>query len=544
MLGARMFYLQVIQHNFYRDIAKSQHTGRWRINSFRGDILDSDGRRIATSIPARSIYIHPREISDVEKVSDILSERLNLERTHIEGQIRSGRNFAWVRRKVDPQVWSDIEHLRIRGIGSHKEPKRVYPFAELFGVSGFGDIDSRGIEGLEKYWDSLLSENSGYEYFSMDGKGRGLGLPDNKPLNSLDGWTMVTSLNALYQTIAYEALKETIQKTDAKRGFVIVGLPDSGRIIAFAQYPSFDPNNPSAHPKEARRIFQVTDIFEPGSTFKIVTAAAAVEQGVVQLDDRFYCEQGVWNIGRFRLRDHDPFGWLTFKEIMEQSSNIGIAKIAELVGADTIYKYIRKFGFGRRTGIDIPGEVRGIVRPVSRWSKTSHWAIPIGQEVGVNGVQLWTMIATIANRGMWVRPRIADYFQSDDGRARWMPKRLPPHRVISERTADAIEQMLLGAVERGTGVRAKIPGVFVAGKTGTAQKIVDGRYSPDRFVASFVGYVRAGETAIACVVVIDEPRTPRTGGAVAAPVFREILQRILHHKGIPFDNIPVIVVER
>ncbi len=527
-MGVRIFYLQVFQNKFYKNLAASQHTSKVRVEPHRGDILDRRGRKIATSILTTSVYVHPKKISDVKKVSRILSEKLDIKEDVLKSRITSDKNFVWIKRKTDTQTGDSIRALKIEGLGVREERKRVYPTSELFSIVGYSDIDNKGIEGLEKHWDSLLSGSRGFEYYSVDARGRRFKALPDKNIDVKNGLEVVLSLDAIYQNIAYEALKKAVLQTGAKRGFIITGFPKTGEIITFVRYPSFDPNTPFSLSAESKRNFPVTDIFEPGSSFKVVTASAAIEEEIVELQDRFYCEQGIYNIGRFRLRDHKPFGWLTFKEVIEQSSNIGTAKIAMMLGPDKLYKYIDGFGFGKKTGIDMPGEVRGLIRPVSKWSKTSEWCIPMGQEVGVTGIQLYSMISTIANGGYWVQPYITDYFQSNDGGVRWMPKRLPARRVISERTAGLMEEILTGVVERGTGFRAKIPGVLVAGKTGTAQKIgADGRYSADKFIASFVGYVKTDDISIAGVVVIDEPQTSPFGSVVAAPVFKEVCQKIL-----------------
>ena len=327
-----------------------------------------------------------------------------------------------------------------------------------------------------------------------------------------------------------EELKAAVERHRARSGMGIVMVPRTGEVLALASVPGFDPNRPGDYPMWTRKNRVITDIYEPGSTFKVVTAAAALEEKVMSPEDSVFCEEGAFLVAGRRFRDAHPYGWLTFREVVELSSNIGTIKVAERLGKDVLYRYARTFGFGAETGIDLPGEVKGILRPPSAWSGRSLASIAVGQEVSVTAIQMACAYAAVANGGMLMRPQIVLEVKGAGGKVLKRMKPEPVRRVVSEETARKLVEFLEGVVERGTGREARIPGVRVAGKTGTAQRPLEGGggYAPGEFVASFVGFLPAEDPELLCLVVIDTPREGgHYGGQVAAPVFRRVVERVL-----------------
>jgi cell division protein FtsI (penicillin-binding protein 3) len=354
-----------------------------------------------------------------------------------------------------------------------------------------------------------------------------------------NGNSLVLTIDDVIQNIAERELFKMYDKYNAKGASIIVMDPKNGDILALANYPAFDLNNITKRPPEAIRNRAINDFFEPGSIFKIVTASAAIEENVVKLTDKFDCENGAWKVGKRILHDHRPHGILTFKEVVELSSNIGTVKVASIFGPEKMFKYMRLFGFYEKTGIDLPGEVVGMNRPVSGWTPSSMYAIPMGQEVTSTAIQLARAISVIADNGFIVRPRIVKQIIDDDGE---VVKEFPPQitrKVMSPKTAATMRGILMGVVETGTGKKAQMEEFSAGGKTGTAQKVdPGGTYSHDRFVASFIGFAPVSKPVIAVAVCVDEPRPVYFGGDVAAPVFRNVVDESLKHLGIKDTYIP------
>ena len=389
-------------------------------------------------------------------------------------------------------------------------------------VLGFAGLDNKGLEGLELFYDSYLRGEPGWALFLRDARQRKLGLYEKIVLPK-DGYNLVLTVDEVIQFIAERELDKAFKAYHAKGASIVVLDVHTGAILALANRPTFDLNEYAQATKEQIRNRTICDLFEPGSVFKIVTASAALEEKRVNEEDKFFCENGAYRVSTHILHDHRAHGTLTFREVIEQSSNIGTTKVAQMLGPDLIYKYVKLFGFGARLGIDSPGEISGIVKPPRFWSKLSIGAVPIGQEVGVTALQLATAISLIGNGGQLMKPYLVREIKDKYGET--IKEFLPTlvRKVISIDTAARMKIILVGVIENGTGKLAKLSGFTAAGKTGTAQKLEpNGAYSHNKFIASFIGFAPAEDPLIAVVVVLDEPHPYYFGGVVAAPVFKNV----------------------
>ena len=429
--------------------------------------------------------------------------------------------------------------MNIKGIDFLKESKRVYPNNSLASqIVGYAGTDNKGLEGLELKYDSYLKGSAGYRATFRDARRREIASFEYEYYPSVDGLDLVLTIDDIIQNIAERELDWAVQKFHPIGACIIVMDPRNGDILAMSSRPTYDLNSFQRASAGNRRNRAVTDMYEPGSMFKIVTASAALEENKVDLNDRFFCENGAWNHGGGRiLHDHTPQGWLTFRQVIERSSNIGTVKVAFKLGGDNLYTYIKRFGFGDMTNIDLPGEVAGFIRPPSQWSGTSMYAIPMGQEVSVSALQMARAMSVIANGGKLVRPRIIQSVQDKHGE---IIKEFPPEElrdVISEKTAATMRDILSGVVTDGTGQLAKVDGYDVAGKTGTSQKIENGTYSHSKFIGSFVGFAPVKDPKVVVVVMLDEPYPQYYGGVVSAPVFSRVVKDTLRYLEIKPENI-------
>jgi cell division protein FtsI/penicillin-binding protein 2 len=500
------------------------------------------------NLPANSLYASPTEIkdSDKEKIIRELSRVLNLKQPYLRDRLQKKKSFIWIARKITQEQVEAIKKLDIKGLGFIKEGKRSYPNAYLASqVIGFTGLDNIGLEGLELMFDKYLRGLPGWALFLRDARQKKLDLWEKMVLPK-DGYDLILTIDEVIQYIAERELDKAYRVHHAKGASIVVIDPFSGAILALANRPLYDLNDrsvtfPTCHlEKRSDEGFDVTnscmrnraicDLFEPGSVFKIVTAAAALEEKKVFEEDKFFCENGAWKYSTHILHDHKPHGWLTFRQVIEQSSNIGTAKVAQLLGPDLLYKYIKQFGFGSKLGIDLAGEISGIARPPHFWSKISLITIPIGQEVGATALQLVSAISVIANGGKLMKPYVVKEVRDKHGQLieKFSPQLI--RKVISLDTSLRLKKILTGVIEEGTGKLAKISGFSAAGKTGTAQKLEpDGRYSHNKFVSSFVGFAPAEDPLIAVVVTVDEPHPYYFGGVVAAPVFKNVASDVLRY---------------
>ncbi|MEE8360366.1 MAG: penicillin-binding transpeptidase domain-containing protein [Candidatus Omnitrophota bacterium] len=506
----------------------------------RGDILDRNYRKLALDHSVYSVFAAPRKISADRKdsVAQALSKVLGLDKGLVLSRIEKDKAFVWIKRELDKDLSDAVEALNIDGVELLKEYKRFYPKGSLAShIIGFAGLDDTGLEGVELEYDSYLKGSPGWRWTVRDAKRRNIFSGDVKSIPPSEGLNVILTIDETIQHIAERELEKVFEKYRAKSASIIIMDPHTGEILALANRPTFDLNDFSRSTKDQMRNRAVTDLYEPGSVFKIVTASCAIENRAVELDQEFFCENGKYRVGGRILHDHKPYATLTFREIFEKSSNIGVTKVAEVLGRDEIYKFSRLFGFGDLTGIDLPGEAVGILRPPREWSAVSISAVPIGQEVGVTSIQLVTAVSAIANGGRLLRPHIVKEIRNANGDLIKAFSLQESKRVLSRESAKIIRDILKGVVENGTGRNAKADSYTTAGKTGTAQKIESGGgYSHSKFVASFLGFAPAESPKIAIIVSLDEPRPVYYGGLVSAPVFRNVAVDVLRYLNVPADK--------
>lgn len=520
---SRLFYIQFFRSSYLSGIANKQHNLFVELEPRRGNIYDTNLKPQAINIPADSLYASPNEIQDKEAIIKQLSQILNLDYVYLRDRLYRKKSFIWVARKITPQQAGAIKRLNIKGLGFLKENRRSYPNSYLAShIIGFAGLDNIGLEGIELYYDKYLKGEAGWALFLRDARQKKLDLWQKMVLPK-DGFDLALTIDEVIQYIAERELDKAFKTYHAKGASIVVMNPHTGAILALANRPTYDLNNHVNVSNDQMRNRAICDLFEPGSVFKIVTASAAIEEKKVNEEDRFFCENGSYRVASHILHDHRPHGWLSFREVIVESSNIGTTKVAQILGPEIITRYIKLFGFGSKLGINLPGEILGIVREPRLWSKISIAAIPIGQEVGVTTLQLVAAVAVIANGGQLMKPYIVQEIRDKQGETIKKSSPTMIRKVISLDTAERVKKILMGVVEEGTGKLAKVAGFTAAGKTGTAQKLEpNGTYSHNKFVASFIGFAPAEDPLVAIAVVVDEPRPYYFGGVVAAPVFKNV----------------------
>ena len=535
---ARLVWLQVINYGDYTQRAAKQQQRSIEVSPVRGNIYDRRGNDLAMTVSVDSVFAVPSEVPDIHSTAQVLARVLKADTAEIESHMRGSHAFAWVARKIDNATSARVRALNLKGIYFQKESKRFYPKGELAAqVLGYVGLDDAGLGGVEREFESQLTGKPGKMLITMDNKRRWLGRVEKNPD---PGENVVLTLDEKIQYIAERELARAIADTHAEAGTVIVQNPHTGEILALANWPTFNPNIFNKVNPQALKNRAVSDIYEPGSTFKLVTVAAALEEKITNPDEVVDCQMGSIVVNGLRIHDHHPYAGLTVSQILEHSSDVGAIKIALRLGEERFDRYIRAFGFGSQTHIELPGETRGITKPVSRWSKVSIGAISMGQEIGVSPLQLASMVSTIANDGLAVAPRII----AGTTAPRSTPQLIAFHpaigrRVVSSLTAAQMRHILEGVVLRGTGKKAILDGYTSAGKTGTAQKIdASGRYSHTKHIASFGGFAPVNNPAVTVLIVLDSPEGgyPRDGGGeTAAPVFSRIAQQVLAYMNVPHD---------
>lgn len=536
LIAFRLFLIMFVEHEVYLEKAKMQQVKKEEIIPKRGYIYDRKGREIAISLEKDSLYIDPMMIKKKDTI-DKLSNFVKVKYEDILGENERNRRFVWIQRKLDDSIAQQIKSLKLEGVGFVTEHVRYYPKGHLAShVVGFVNVDEEGIEGLEKLYDKYLKAEKGSKIVLRDATGKRL---SDGNFWEIRGNDIFLTIDEGLQYIVEKYLDETIRKWNASSATAIMMDPFTGEILALANRPNYNPNNIKlVKNMEHLRNRAITDLYEPGSTFKIVTAAAALEEKIVKTSSKFDCSAGFIEVGGKKIKDVHRNGVLTFEEVIQKSSNVGTIKIAMMLGKERLYGYIKKFGFGQKTEIDLPGEVSGYIRPPERWSGTSIGAIPIGQEVAVTALQVLRAYAVIANGGYLVKPFVVSEIRSPDGNIlhKAVIKR---ERILSEQTALTMREILKKVTEQGgTAVTAKVDGNKVAGKTGTAQKYDPKlrRYSKDKFVSSFVGFIPAEAPKIALIVVVQDPVGGHYGGTVAAPVFKAIADEALAYLNVPRDD--------
>jgi cell division protein FtsI (penicillin-binding protein 3) len=538
VICGRLVWLQVVNYGDYTQRAAKQQQRSIEVSPVRGNIYDRRGNELAMTVNVDSVFAVPSEVPDIHSAAQVLGRVLKADSSEIESHMRGSRAFAWVARKIDNATSARIRALNLKGIYFQKESKRFYPKGELAAqVLGYVGLDDDGLGGVEREFQSKLTGKPGKMLITMDNRRKWLGRVEKQPD---PGENVVLTIDEKIQYIVERELARAIDETHAEAGTVIVQNPHTGEVLALANWPTFNPNIFNKVNPQALKNRSVSDVYEPGSTFKLVTLAAALEEKITNPDEVVDCQMGSIVVNGLRIHDHHPYAGLTVTQILEHSSDVGAIKIALRLGEERFDRYIRAFGFGTQTRIELPGETRGLTKPVSRWSKVSIGAISMGQEIGVSPVQLASMVSTIANDGLYVPPRIV----AGTTAPRSTPQLIAFHpalgrRVISSLTAAEMKHMMEGVVLRGTGKKAILDGYSSAGKTGTAQKIdASGRYSHRQHIASFAGFAPVNDPAVTVLVVLDSPAGgyPRDGGGeAAAPVFARIAQQVLAYMNVPHD---------
>jgi len=532
LIAARLVNLQVYQHDDLVERARQQQQRGGTTVARRGEVLDRQGRELARSIDTESFYVEAdlTKISDLDKGLDCIAEALPVDKAVLRARFAaakdSNKRFVWVARRLIEDDAARLKALNLGWLKSQAEPKRYYPNDGLAAhVLGFVNIDEIGLGGIEQYYNDRIKGEPGRLYEARDARDKTF---DSYEVQPHPGQTVVLTIDQTAQYRMEQALQAAVDLTHAKSASAIALDPRTGEILAMANAPSFNPNDLQAATPEARRNPALQTTYEPGSTFKVVAYSAALEKGLVKPDDQINCQMGQITVAKRVVHDHHPFGLLTIANALEQSSNVAAIKLGLMVGDESMFDYITRFGFGARSGIDLPGESGGILHPLRRWSPSSIGSVAIGQEVSVTPMQMASAYAAIANNGVRVPPHLVKEIRSPDGTVVFQPK-LEQRQVLKPETAMALRGMLEGVTIRGTAKRAQLDGYRAAGKTGTAQKIdpATRTYSKTKFIGSFVGFAPVSNPAIVIIVVIDEPAGAYHGGDVAAPVFRQIAEQIL-----------------
>lgn len=534
----RLVQIQIVRHEHYETRAARQHESTLTLTPERGSILDARGRILAESIGAVSIYADPQGVTDPEATARKLAAipELGLVRRDLERRLRGHGEFAWVARQLSPEIAEKVRALKLDGVYELSEHRRSYPKGSLASnVLGYVNVDGEGLAGVEHSYERFVRGRSGKVTLLRDARRGRYMVSGQGSAASVDGRDVVLTIDEVIQFATETALGKAMSETQALGGVAIVMDPNDGAILAMASSPDFDPNRFRSFGPGAWRNRAIQDLYEPGSTFKIVMAVGGLEEGIVTPSQVVNCGPGYIEVGRHRIREHDGnvYGSIPFEEVLVHSSNVGSVRVALDLGPARFHRYISTLGFGDRTGIDLPGEAAGIVRPTKRWSQLSNASMAIGQEIAATPLQILVAAASVANGGKLVRPHVVDRVIDENGSIRYRPLQKEPARIYSDRTAAVLNEMLKAVVSRGTGVNAALSRHVVAGKTGTAQKSGRGGYAGNHHVASFVGYVPADRPRLAIIVVLDEPRGKYYGGQVAAPAFREIAETTLRYLGVP-----------
>ncbi|MBI3327000.1 MAG: penicillin-binding protein 2 [Nitrospinae bacterium] len=535
-LVVRLFDMQILRHDQLAELAGRQYQKSVELRGKRGTIYDRRMRELALSVDRESIYANPAEVGEYPETVAALARALGLRESVILEKLRAERYFVWLKRKGTPEEVAGVRALGVRGVGFLTESQRVYPKQGLAGqVIGFVGTDDVGLEGIEHAYENTIAGRTVRVMLDRDARGRAVSLRSRDLREPPHGHDLVLTLDERIQFTAEWELRAQVAKAGARGGVVVVMDPHTGEILALANAPRFNPNTFREYSPKDWRERGAADSFEPGSIFKLILAAAVLEERLVRPDDMFFAEQGSMQLAGVMIRDHEKYGWLTFREILEKSSNVGAIKVGQRLGKERFYAYMVKFGFGERTGIDLPGEAAGLLRPPQQWSEVSIGSLSIGQEIATTPLQLITAISAIANGGMLVRPHLVKRVLKAEEIERDGPP-VQVRRILSEATARQLTALLQGVVTRGTGKGAAVEGYAVAGKTGTAQKYDAslGRYSAQKVTASFIGYLPAEQPRVAILVSLDEPQgTAAWGGAAAAPVFKAIAQQTMRYLQIP-----------
>ncbi|HKY42119.1 MAG TPA: penicillin-binding transpeptidase domain-containing protein [Pyrinomonadaceae bacterium] len=548
----RLVHLQFSQHEGLANRARQQQQNSIETTPQRGELLDRQERQLARSIQTVSLFLDPDGLDEatLDRNAKQLAQSLGLKYPDLAKEFREAhaekRRFIWIARRLDADLGNKIVAMSLPGVHAQLEPKRYYPNGPLAAhILGYVGLDGQGLGGVEQFYNTKIVGEPGRLFLEKDANGKPY---ESYEIASKPGQTVVLTIDQSIQYQAEQVLLAAVQRSRAKSGSVIVLDPRSGEILALANAPTFDPNKVANAKPETRSNWALQNIYEPGSTFKIVAFSAALEKNLARIDERIDCQMGAITVAGRVIRDHTAFGSLTIPEALAKSSNVAAIKLGLRVGDPTMYDYIKRFGFGSRTGIELPGETAGLLRKVERWQPSSIGSIAIGQEIGVTPVQMVAAFGALANNGVRVAPHLIREVRNAEGAVvyRAQPEQ---RRVINAETAIALRGMLEGVTLRGTAKTAQLDGYSAAGKTGTAQKIdpKTRAYSATKHVASFVGFAPVSNPQVVIIVVVDEPAGAYHGGDVAAPVFREVAELILPTLGVMPDievkSVPELVAQ-
>jgi cell division protein FtsI (penicillin-binding protein 3)/stage V sporulation protein D (sporulation-specific penicillin-binding protein) len=548
LFSFRLIYLQMVKHDQYAGLAAEKHVIKQPIFAERGTILDANNEVLANNVPVETVVADATHLTDVETTVDLVSKQLQLPRGELSEKLHTDRRYIVLKREVAKasadSLRQQLHAKNLRGIYFERDATRIYPNGVMLcHVIGFTDFEHKGIQGVEGSLDEYLRGQDGYRYIEHNRAGQEIVLYRGQERASRNGYQVHLTVDLNLQNIVENEIDAAMREYSPKKATIILMRPETGEILAMANRPAFDLNNRSEAKPEQMKNRAICDMMEPGSTFKIVTAAAAINEHKFGLDSYIFCENGMWNYGGTPLHDHAAFGDLSVKDILVKSSNIGAAKLAVSLGDQKFYEYIRRFGFGDRTGIELPGEIPGLLRSPQSWSKISITHIPMGHEIGVTPLQMATAMCVIANGGKLMTPRIVKSITTGDGKTISTLKPIVLRQVISPQTANQIGMALRGVVsDRGTAAAAAVPGFTIAGKTGTAQKVgPHGGYEKGKEVVSFCGFLPAEHPEFVGLVVLDDAQTKpeqNYGGAVAGPIFSHIAEKAARYLDLePHEEI-------
>ncbi len=540
LVASRLIQIQVVDAGRYQEIARRQHEAEVDLPASRGSVLDRNGRVLVSNTMFVSFGADPKLVSNksgqvAARFSQVFGKPREMYRTKLAS---TQKRFVWLERQVNPSSSSRVRASEFEGVIQMNEPKRMYHYDYVAGqVLGLTGIDNNGLSGIELQCNELLKGTNGHVVMQRDGLGRHRPSMDYPRVEPVNGNTVVLTLDLELQAIAEEELRKGVERNKSDAGLVVMMDPASGELLAVAMYPKVNPNRYSAADTFALKNRVVADMYEPGSVFKLVATSIAMEEDLVTPDEKFFAENGTYVVplpgGTTRkITDTHPAGWLTFREAVEQSSNIVFAKVSDRIGAERLFVKARDFGFGTATGIDLPGEVRGDLKKPTEWSGTTLNSMAYGYEVGVTPIQIAAAYGVLANHGVLMKPFIVKEIRNEQGEIISEARPQIIRRVVSRETASRVTRLLEGVVERGTGEGARIDGMKIAGKTGTSRKVINGKYNIGSYVASFAGFFPADEPRVVCVVMMDNPREGGyTGGLASAPIFREIAAKVTATSG-------------
>jgi len=536
IIGWKAVDLQVYQGPWLSQQAAGQYEGSFQFHGKRGTIYDTNLREMAVSIDVTSIAAYPPQISNLRTAENALAKVLKIDRKVLRKKLESKKSFVWIKRKTTPKIANRLRELKIKGVDFVPEHSRFYPNKTLAAqILGFTGVDGHGLEGIEYNYDKYLRGATGKIKIFRDALGRGFYAQKDITQDQVySGNNLILTIDRTIQYITEDALEKSVLDFSAKSGMAIVMAPKTGAVLALAHFPRFNPNSFLNYQRELWRNRAITDPFEPGSTLKIFSAAAAIESGISP-NTIFFCENGEYKIGSNVVHDTRPRGWLSLEQIVKYSSNIGAAKLGEKLGPESLYSHLRALGFGEKTGIDCPGETTGSLSLHKNWSKIDTAAISFGQGISVSAIQLITAACAIANDGILMKPYIVQAITNPNGRLLQSFGPVKLRRVTSVGTARAVRHIMKTVIdEGGTGINARLEGYSASGKTGTAQKTDEsGTYADESYLASFIGFAPSEKPLLAILVVIDEPQSNHYGGVVAAPVFKKIATGTLSYMNVP-----------